>query len=113
MVKIEAVIQPFKLDEAKALLDGLGIEGITICEVLNHSTRETHKATYRGAEYRVDVPRVKLEMLVSSVRADEIVDALLRVARTGVSGDDGTIMLYEVADAVRIHTGERLQFALS
>lgn len=83
----------------------------TIAEVRDHSAASGHRAVYRGAEYQVDVPRVKVELLASSERADEIVDALLRAARTSNPGDDGTIIVYEVADAVRIHTGARLQYA--
>jgi nitrogen regulatory protein P-II 1 len=78
-----------------------------------HGGPASHKAFYRGAEYHVDVPRVKLEMLVSSDRADEIIDAILRVARTSVPGDDGTILVYEVADAIQIRTGARLQYTLT
>jgi nitrogen regulatory protein PII len=113
MVKIEAIIQPFKLDEIKGALEALEVESTIIAEVRDHSTDAGHRAVYRGAEYVVDVPRVKVELLASSDRADEIVDTLLRVARTSVPGDDGTIIVYEVADAVRIHTGARLQYAHS
>jgi nitrogen regulatory protein PII len=113
MVKIEAVIQPFKLDDVKTTLEDLSVEVTMISEVLDHGTLPGRKARYRGAEYCVDTPRVKLEILASSERADEIVDALLRVARTSLSGDDGRILVYEVADAVRIRTGARLQYTLN
>ncbi len=113
MVKIEAVIQPFKLDEVKSALEGLNVEVTVISGVLDHGRPAAHKAYYRGAEYQLDSPRVKLEILASSDRADEIVNTVLRVARTSVSNDDGTILVYEVADAIRIKTGARLQYSLS
>jgi nitrogen regulatory protein P-II 1 len=113
MVKIEALIQPFKLDDVKAALEGLRVGVTLISEVVGHGVPGSHKAYYRGAEYDVDVPMVKLEMLVSSERADEIIDAILRVARTSVPGDDGTILVYEVADAIQIRTGARLQYTLT
>ena len=75
MVKIEAVIQPFKLDDVKAALDGLGVERITIVAVTEHGRSVSQKGVYRGAEYLVDVPRVKLEMFVSSLRVDEVIEA--------------------------------------
>jgi nitrogen regulatory protein P-II 1 len=113
MVKIEAVVQPFRLDAIKAALDGLGIGGITICHVMDHDGPLGLKAFYRGTEYHVDTPRIKLEMLVSSLRADEVIEALSQAARTGMSCDDGTIWVCEVVDAMRIRNGARVQFALS
>jgi nitrogen regulatory protein PII len=113
MVKVEAVIQPFKLEEVKAALASLGIEGVTILHVLDHAGSSGLKAVYRGSQYYVDVPKVKLEMVVSSLRVEELIDVLSRTARTGMPGDDGTILLYEIADAVRIRNGRRMEFALS
>jgi nitrogen regulatory protein P-II 1 len=113
MVKIEAVIQHFKLDDVKVALEDLSVGLITISEVTEHSTLPERRASYRGAQYCVDTPRVKLEILASSERADEIVDAILRTARTSMSEDDGRILVFEVADAVRIRTGERLQYTLA
>jgi nitrogen regulatory protein P-II 1 len=112
MVKVEAIIQPFKLDEVKAALASLGIEGVTILHVLDHSGSGGLKAVYRGGHYLVDVPKVKLEMVVSSRDADEVIDAISRAARTGLPGDDGTVLVYEIADAVRIRNGRRMEFAL-
>jgi nitrogen regulatory protein P-II 1 len=112
MMKIEAVIQPFKLEEIAATLEDLGIEGITIFQVLNHGGPTEYKTFYRGAECHVDGPRLKLEMLTSSDRADEVIDAILAVARASKSRD-GTVLMYEVADAVQIRTGARLQYTLS
>ena len=113
MVKVEAIIQPFKLDEVKAALASLGMEGVTILHVLDHGGPAVLKTRYRGGEYHVDVPKVKLEMVVSSHRADEVIDAISHAARTGVAGDDGTILVYEIADAIRIRNGRRMEFALS
>ena len=113
MVKIEAVVQPFRLDSIKAAMDGLGIEGITICHVMEHAGPLGLITSYRGTEHYVDAPRIKLEMLVSSLRADEVIEALSQAARTGMSSDDGTIWVCEVADAMRIRNGARIQLALS
>ena len=74
MKKIEAIIQPFKLDDVKAALQGMGIDGMTITEVRGHGRQKGHKETYRGQEYNVDLlPKVKLEMVIPSERSDEVV----------------------------------------
>jgi nitrogen regulatory protein P-II 1 len=112
MVKIEAIIQPFKLEDVKKSLEALCIEGFMISSAVAHGGPVAHKAFYRGSEYRVDVPMLRLEMLVSSRRADEVIEALSRAASTTIPGDDGTILVYELADAIRIRTRERLEFAL-
>jgi nitrogen regulatory protein P-II 1 len=112
MVKIEAIIQPFKLEDVKTTLETLCIEEFTISEVVAHGGPVANKAFFRGAEYCVDVPMFRLEMLVSSRRADEVIEALSRAASTTIPGDAGTIRVYELADAVRIRTRERLEFAL-
>lgn len=91
----------------------LGIQGFTISHVLDHDALAVRKEFYRGGEYLVDLPKVKLELLVSSDRADDVVEALAHSARTTIDGDDGAILIYEVADAVRIRTGQRLEFALA
>ena len=111
MVKIEATIQPFRLDDVKTALDGIGIESITTSEAQEHGARAVHKGTYRGAEYRIDSPRLRIEIITSSDRADEVIEALARAARTRSSADDGVILVYEVSDAIRIATGARLEFA--
>jgi nitrogen regulatory protein PII len=109
MIKIEAIVQPFRLDPVKLALDRLGIERITISHVLDHGGPAGLKAVYRGAEYYVDVPRVKLEMLISSLQTDEVVEAILQAARTNGPGDDGTIVITEIADAISVRTGERVR----
>src|ERR1700758_3599039 len=112
MKKIEAIIQPFKIDEVKAALVGIGIDGMTISEVRGHGRQKGHKEVYRGQEYNVDLlPKVKLEIVVPSSRADEVVSVLSGAARTGKIGD-GKIFLFDVADAIRIRNDERGETAL-
>ena len=113
MVKIEALVRSHKLDEIKATLESLEIPEVTISEVFCNGGPMAPTAMYRGAEYRVNIPRVKLEMLVSSLRVEEVVEAVSRAARTGAPGDDGTILVFEVADAIRIRSGTRVELALS
>jgi nitrogen regulatory protein P-II 1 len=113
MIKIEAIVQPFRLDAVKLALDGLGISRITISHVLDHGGPMALKAVYRGAQYYVDVPRVKLEMLISSLQTDEVIDAILQAARTDGPGDDGTILVTEVADAISVRTGERVRSTIT
>ena len=112
MKKIEAVVQPFKLDEVKEALKGIGIDGMTITEVRGHGRQKGHKEVYRGQEYNVDLlPKVKVEMVVPGGRADEVVHALIAAARTGNIGD-GKIFVYDVADAIRIRNEDRGESAL-
>jgi nitrogen regulatory protein P-II 1 len=107
MKKIEAIIQPFKLDEVKAALYAIGITGLTVTEVRGHGHQMGHKEVYRGAEYQVDlVPKVKLELVVSNPRAEEVVSAISAAARTGKFGD-GKIFVSDIAEAVRIRNDER------
>ncbi len=114
MLKIEAIIHPFKLDDVKATLYSLGVERVTTAEILEHTGSGANRAVYRGTEYQIPLRSVKLEMFVSTIRIDEVIEALSRAARThGPGGDDGTIFVYEVADAVQIRSGARLQFAIS
>jgi len=112
MTKIEAIIQPFKLDDVKDALTGIGIDGMTISEVRGHGRQKGHKEVYRGQEYNVDLlPKVKVEMVVAADRADEVVQALSGAARTGKIGD-GKIFVTEVAEAIRIRNGDRGDAAL-
>jgi nitrogen regulatory protein P-II 1 len=112
MKKIEAIIQPFKIDEVKQALMAIGIDGMTISEVRGHGRQKGHKEVYRGQEYNVDLlPKVKVEMVVPSERSEEIVQALSTAARTGKIGD-GKIFIYDVAEAVRIRNGDRGDSAL-
>ena len=112
MKKIEAIIQPFKLEEVKDALKGASIDGMTITEVRGHGRQKGHKEVYRGQEYNVDLlPKVKLELVVSDSHADEVVRIIVTAARTGRIGD-GKIFLYDVADAVRIRNDDRGDSAL-
>ena len=88
MKKIEAIIQPFKLDDVKEALMAIGIDGMTITDVRGHGRQKGHKEVYRGQEYNVDLlAKVKVELVVSDSRADEVVQALATAARTGKIGD--------------------------
>jgi len=112
MKKIEAIIQPFKIDDVKDALIGIGIDGMTISEVRGHGRQKGHKEVYRGQEYNVDLlPKVKVEMVVAADRADEVVLALSGAARTGKIGD-GKIFVTEVAEVIRIRNGDRGDAAL-
>jgi nitrogen regulatory protein P-II 1 len=107
MKKIEAIIQPFKLEEVKEALKNIGIDGMTISEVRGHGRQKGHKEVYRGQEYNVDLlPKVRFDLVVASDRLEEVVEAITTAARTGKIGD-GKIFIYEVAEAIRIRNGDR------
>jgi nitrogen regulatory protein P-II 1 len=112
MKKIEAIIQPFRVDEVKAALTAIGAEGITISEVRGHGRQKGHTEVYRGAEYKVDlIPKLKLEIVAPDARAPQIVEAIAAAARSGKIGD-GKIFISSIDDAVRIRNGERGEGAL-
>jgi nitrogen regulatory protein P-II 1 len=112
MKKIEAVIQPHKLDEVKNALVAIGVDGITVSEVRGHGRQKGHTEHYRGQEYKVDLlPKMKLEMVVPAGRAAEIVNALCTAARTGKVGD-GKVFVSDVTDAIRIRNDDRGEAAL-
>jgi nitrogen regulatory protein P-II 1 len=112
MVKIEAIIQPFKLSEVREALKTIGVDGLTITEVRGHGRQKGHTEVYRGHEYFVDLlPKVKLEMVVPTEREDEVIDAIRRAAVTGKIGD-GKIFVYPVSEAVRIRNDDRGDMAL-
>ena len=112
MKKIEAIIQPFKLDDVKEALKSIGIDGMTITEVRGHGRQKGHKEVYRGQEYNVDLlPKVKLEMIVPGERSDEVVNTIVNAARTGKIGD-GKIFVYDVQQAVRIRNDDRGESAI-
>jgi|SRR5215212_6572508 len=112
MKKIEAVIQPFKLDDVKEALKAIGIDGMTITEVRGHGRQKGHKEVYRGQEYNVDLlPKVKLELVVANTRADDVIKAIATAARTGKIGD-GKIFVFDVGEAVRIRNDDRGDAAL-
>ncbi len=112
MKKIEAIIQPHKLEDVKNALTGIGIEGMTIGEVRGHGRQKGHKEVYRGMEYMVDLlPKVKVEMVVPDARVEEAIQAVLGAARTGKIGD-GKIFVYDVQEAIRIRNDDRGEGAL-
>jgi nitrogen regulatory protein P-II 1 len=106
MKKIEAIIKPFKLDEVKEALSGLGVKGMTVTEVKGFGRQRGHKETYRGAEYQVDfVPKIKLEVVLEASMAAEAVKTIQEMAKTGQIGD-GKIFMFPVEESIRIRTGE-------
>jgi nitrogen regulatory protein P-II 1 len=112
MKKIEAIIQPHKIEDVKEALKKIGIDGMTITEVRGHGRQKGHKEVYRGMEYQVDLlPKVKIELVVPSARLDEITSALAAAARTGKIGD-GKIFVFDVAEAIRIRNDDRGDTAL-
>ena len=112
MKKIEAVIQPYKLDEVKDALLKIGVEGITVSEVRGHGRQKGHTEVYRGAEYKVDLlPKVKLEMVVRDALLNPVVETLTASARTGKIGD-GKIFVATIDEAIRIRNGDRGESAL-
>ena len=112
MLKIEAIIQPAKLDIVKEALIEAGIEGITILEARGHGRQKGHTEFYRGREYTVDLlPKVKLEMVVVDAMKDKVIQAILGAARTGHIGD-GKIFISRVEDAIRIRNDERGEAAI-
>jgi nitrogen regulatory protein P-II 1 len=107
MKRIDAIIKPFKLDEVKERLAGVGVQGLTVSEVKGFGRQKGHTELYRGAEYVVDfLPKVLITLLVPDERVQEIVDAIVAAARTGRIGD-GKIFITAVEEVVRIRTGER------
>src|ERR1700751_5981455 len=107
MKKIEAIIQPHKLEEVKEALKNIGIDGMTVLEVRGHGRQKGHKEVYRGMEYQVDLlPKIKLEMVVADARAEEVVTTLAAAARSGKIGD-GKIFVSDIAEAVRIRNNDR------
>ena len=112
MKKIEAIIKPFKLDEVKDALNGLGIKGMTVTEVKGFGRQKGHTELYRGAEYVVDfLPKVKIELVVDDALVDRAVEAIQQAAKTDRIGD-GKVFISAVDDAIRIRTGERGSDAL-
>ena len=112
MKKIEAIIQPFKLDDVKDALNEVGIYGMTVTEVRGFGRQKGQKESYRGAEYTVEfVPKTKIEVVVADTLADKVIETILRTAKTGSIGD-GKIFVMTLGNAVRIRTGESGERAL-
>ncbi|MBZ2186974.1 MAG: P-II family nitrogen regulator [Bryobacter sp.] len=112
MKKIEAVIQPFKLDEVKEAIKSIGVDGMTVTEVRGHGRQKGHTEVYRGQEYKVDLlAKIKLEIVVPDERLEEVIETVMKAARTGRIGD-GKIFVYEVVEAIRIRNGDRGESAI-
>src|SRR5215472_4274312 len=112
MKRIEAIIQPHKLEDVKEALKGIGVDGMTITEVRGHGRQKGHKEVYRGMEYQVDLlPKVKLEMVVADTRTDEVIRTLVTAARSGKIGD-GKVFVSDIAEAIRIRNDDRGESAL-
>ena len=107
MKKIEAIINPFKLDDVKEALTEIGIQGMTVSEVKGYGRQKGHKEIYRGAEYVVDfIPKIKIEIVVPSELTQQIVQKIISAANTGKIGD-GKIFVLPVEEAIRVRTGEK------
>ena len=103
---VMAIIKPFKLDEVRDALTGIGVHGLTVTEVKGYGRQKGHTEIYRGTEYAVNfLPKIKIEVAVASDQADKVVDAITAAAKTGQIGD-GKIFVYDIDHAVRIRTGE-------
>jgi len=112
MKKVEAIIQPFLLEEVKRALNDIGIESMMISDVRGHNLREGHVQVYRGREYLLDsLPQIRIEMVVPDEQSEDVVAAVSGAVRSGKTGD-GKIFISDMADVVRIRTGHRGEFAL-
>jgi nitrogen regulatory protein P-II 1 len=112
MTKLEAVIQPSKLDGVKEALLEIGIDGLTVLEVRGHGRQKGHTEFYRGREYSVDLlPKIKLEVVLNDEKVDDVVKAILGAAQTGRIGD-GKIFLSRIDESIRIRNEERGSDAL-
>ena len=106
MKKIEAYIRPFKLDEVKDALTKIGIKGMSVSEVKGFGRQRGHKEMYRGSEYTVDfLPKIKIEVVLKDSELDDVLDAIIESAGTGRLGD-GKIFVSDIAEAIKIRTGE-------
>jgi nitrogen regulatory protein PII len=112
MKKVEAIIKPFKLDEVKDALVGIGVQGLTVLEVRGFGRQKGHTEHYRGAEYTVDfIPKVKIEVAVADGKLAEVLDVIRKAARTGQIGD-GKIFVSTLDEVIRIRTAEEGEAAI-
>jgi len=112
MKLVTAVIKPFKLDEVRAALLAFGVQGVTVSNSSGYGRQRGHTEVYRGAEYTVELlPKVRLEILVDDDDVDDVIDVIVRAARTGKIGD-GKVWSVPVETVIRVRTGERGQEAL-
>lgn len=106
MKKVEAIIKPFKLEDVKESLAGVGIEGMTVTEVKGFGRQKGHTEIYRGSEYTVDfLPKIKIEVVLDDSLVDSAVQAIVKAAKTGKIGD-GKVFVSPIENAVRIRTEE-------
>ncbi len=106
MKLVTAIIKPFKLDEVREALAGVGVQGITVTEVKGFGRQKGHTELYRGAEYVVDfLPKIKVEVAVKTELVERVIEAIEKAANTGKIGD-GKIFVFELEQAIRIRTGE-------
>jgi nitrogen regulatory protein PII len=106
MKKIEAIIKPFKLEDVKEALSGLGVQGMTVCEVKGFGRQKGHTEIYRGSEYTVDfLPKLKIELVLADAQTTAAVEAIVKAAKTGKIGD-GKVFVSAIENAVRIRTEE-------
>ena len=106
MKKIEAIIKPFKLEEVKSALAGLGVQGLTVSEVKGFGRQKGHTEIYRGSEYAVDfLPKIKIEIVLADAQVAGVVEAIIKAAKTGKIGD-GKIFVSPVEKTIRIRTEE-------
>ena len=107
MKKIEAIIKPFKLDEVKNSLSLIGIQGLTVYEAKGFGRQKGHTELYRGAEYAIDfLPKIMIDIVIEDSMLNAVVDIIQSKAKTGRIGD-GKIFVYDVAEVIRIRTGEK------
>ena len=112
MKKVEAIIKPFKLDDVKDALTGLGVVGMTVTEVRGFGRQKGHTELYRGSEYTIDfLPKVKIEVVVPDGLVEKVVSAICGAAKTGSIGD-GKVFVLPIGETVRIRTGERGEDAI-
>ncbi|MDO9091126.1 MAG: P-II family nitrogen regulator [Rubrivivax sp.] len=112
MKMVTAIVKPFKLDEVREALSGIGVQGITVTEVKGFGRQKGHTELYRGAEYVVDfLPKIKVEVVIAAAMLDTAVEAIVKAANTGKIGD-GKIFITSVEQVIRIRTGETNETAL-
>jgi nitrogen regulatory protein P-II 1 len=112
MKKIEAIIKPFKLEDVKEALSGLGVEGMTVSEVKGFGRQKGHTEIYRGSEYTVDfLPKIKIEVVLAESMVTQAVDAIVKAAKTGKIGD-GKVFVSAIENAIRIRTEETGEHAV-
>jgi|ERR1041385_1167125 nitrogen regulatory protein P-II 1 len=112
MKKIEAIVKPFKLEEIKDALGGIGVEGMTVTEVKGFGRQKGHAEIYRGSEYTVDfLPKIKIEIVLPDELAEDAVETIIKTAKTGKIGD-GKVFILPVDEAIRIRTQEKGELAI-